>query len=257
MLGRGDEFRTGASVHGKTPESPFTSSIPVYCAPRSLQGVLPPSAQDTTFRSSQSAPPFRSLRCSITSIMPVSSVWFRQILAGGGPVSLVGFCGSRSLPASSSSLVSSVVGSVVASGRGVAVGCASGADALVRSSCPSAQVFAVASGRWGSGPGAFAARSSALVRAVAASGSGAGFVGFVAGPCPAGVVPARSWRSGSSVSGSWSSLALAAGLGVPVVVFPVGWAWRPPAWSGGRWVSAGRGVWASGWRWVPAQLGLF
>ena len=181
----------------------------------------------------------------------------RQILVGGGFVSLVGFCGSRSLPASAGPLVSSVVGSVVASGRGVAVGCAAGADSLVRAACPGAQVFAVATGCWGAGPGAFAARSSALVRAVAASGPGAGFVGFVAGPCPGSVVRARSWRSGTAVSGSWSSLALAAGLGLPVVVFAVGWAWRPRAWAGGRWAPAGSGVWACGLRWVPAQLGLF
>ena len=49
-------------------------------------------------------------------------------------MSLVGFCGSRSLPPSSSALVASIVGSVLRSGRGVAAGCALGADALVVSS---------------------------------------------------------------------------------------------------------------------------
>jgi hypothetical protein len=131
---------------------------------------------------------------------------------------------------------------------------------LVRQAAPGAVVFAVSSGQWGSGRGAFAARSAALVRAVAASGPGAGLVGFVAGPCPAGIEPARSWRAGSSASGSWSTVALAVGLGLPVVVF-----WcssgpaQLPAWPGGAWAVAGPpgGVWAAGWRWVPGQLGLF
>lgn len=49
-------------------------------------------------------------------------------------MALVGFCGSRSLPSASSALVAGVVGSVLRSGRGVGVGCALGADALVVSS---------------------------------------------------------------------------------------------------------------------------
>lgn len=182
--------------------------------------------------------------------------------------SLVGFTGSRSLAGAWWPLVAAVVGEVLAGGQVVATGCAAGADALVREAAPGAVVFAVASGRWGRGRAAFAARSAALVRAVAASGEGAGLVGFVAGPCPAGIEPARSWRAGSPASGSWSSLALAVGLGLPVVVF-----WCPssgsgqagsgppalPAWPGGAWAVAGPpgGVWAAGWRWVPGQLGLF
>lgn len=65
---------------------------------------------------------------------------------------MVGFCGSRSLPASTdiSALVSGIVGSVLASvpRRGLAVGCSTGGDALVISSALAAgassrlQVFA-------------------------------------------------------------------------------------------------------------------
>lgn len=47
---------------------------------------------------------------------------------------LVGFCGLRSFPASASPLAARVVGSVLASGRDIAVGCSVGADALVVSS---------------------------------------------------------------------------------------------------------------------------
>jgi hypothetical protein len=180
-------------------------------------------------------------------------------------------------------LVSSVVSSVLASGRGVAVGCASGADALALSAALSAGaspvVFAVGgpSGAgfwrgsalalvrraaaagcsvrwWAGGPASvplrrrLRSRSVAFVSAVAASGPGAGLVGFVAG--------------GWSVSpGSWGSVASALAAGLPVVVFPVPGP-RSAAEGGGcaasafprsfrgvgrvRWVRAGSGVWSAG-----------
>ena len=61
-----------------------------------------------------------------------------------------------------------------------------------------------------------ASRSAALVSAVAASGAGRGFVGFVSSPCPAGLVPSPSPSACFSGfgSGSWASLALASGLGL-------------------------------------------
>lgn len=178
---------------------------------------------------------------------------------------LVGFEGSRFLAPSFASLVSSVVASVLRSGRSVATGCARGLDFFVRSSCPSAVVFSVASGRFGSERSAFARRSIALVESVAASGSGAGFVVFVESPCPSGLVPSSSSSrcfSGFG-SGSWASAAFAAGLGLPLVVFWCG-SGSPvlPAWSGGSWVCAGSGVWARGFRFVPSspspeKTGLF
>lgn len=151
----------------------------------------------------------------------------------GSVVLPVGFCGARSLSPSFAPLVSSVVGSVMALGAPVVVGCASGADAFVRSACPAAQVFTVGPAAWG--PGAFAARSAALVRSVAADRGS--LVGFVASPCPVGCAPARSWQGHGS--GSWGALALAVGLGCPVVVFWCG-AGAPvlPAWAGRHWVSA-------------------
>jgi hypothetical protein len=133
-------------------------------------------------------------------------------------VALVGFCGSRSLPPSAAPLVSRVVSSVLAAGRGVAVGCAPGADALLRAAAP---VFRASS--FGVGRPSFARRSAALVAAVASSGPGAGFVGVVSSARPAGPSPSPSPRrrfSGSG-SGSWASLASAAGLSLPVVVFPL------------------------------------
>jgi hypothetical protein len=170
----------------------------------------------------------------------------------GCVVSLIGFCGSRSLSVSWLPLVRRAVGGALASGRGVGVGCAAGADRLVRLAAGGrARVWSVSSGRWGSGRGAFAARSCALVRACAGSGPGAGFVGFVSSPCPAGLlpspVPARCF-SGLG-SGSWASLALAAGLGLPVVVFWCGpgapGAVLPLSW--GVWSPVSSGPFAGGW----------
>ena len=169
-------------------------------------------------------------------------------------MALVGFCGSRSLV--SSPLVAPVVGSVLRSGRGVAVGCAAGADALVRAAAPGCAVFSAAAFPGLPARAALAARSAALVSAVAASGVGAAFVGFVAsGPCPAGLLPARSASRcfAGFGSGSWAALAFAAGVGLPVVVFPVGGpAWLPLAW--GAWSpAAASGVWASAWRLTPPR----
>ena len=222
---------------------------------------------------------------------------------------MVGFCGSRSLPASAgmSALVVGVVGSVLAASprRSVAVGCAVGADTLVVSSAlalgassrlrvfaafgpvsppwPAARVFATgassavssvsgvagalaagASVSWwaGGGPsvplaGRLVCRSSSLVSAVAASGAGRGFVGFVSSPCPAGLDPSPSPSACFSGfgSGSWASLALATGLGLPVVVFPVPPSGLDPSpdlpasWPG-SWVPLS-GAWSGGFRFDP------
>jgi hypothetical protein len=126
-----------------------------------------------------------------------------------------GFTGSRHLAESFKAVVVAAVKHFGA-GHYVAVGCAKGADAMVANSGAPVIVFRV---RSGSPAWAFAARSAQLVRAVRASGAAPRFVAFITHPCPAGIVPARSWKSGSPSSGSWSTLALAAGLGIPVYVF--------------------------------------
>lgn len=173
-----------------------------------------------------------------------------------------GFCGSRSLPASFAPVVAGVVGSLPV-GAAVSVGCSSGADSLVRAAAPGAHVWSVASGGFGGGARSFARRSAALVRSLPVGA--AWFVGFVSSACPAGVAPARSWRSGASVSGSWSSLALAAGVGLRVAVVWCGaGALTLPAWPGGSWVSVSVAPWSdvalpcSLWVWSPvARPSLF
>lgn len=166
------------------------------------------------------------------------------------PFSSVGFCGSRALAPRARCLVAGVVGRVLARGASVSVGCAAGADAFVRAAAgPRARVFRAESRR----PAALVARSVCLVRSLAAA-PGSCLVGFVSVPCPAGIAPAPRWHSGRPCSGSWSSLALAAGLGVPVFVFVVGLSSRSalPAWSGGSWRCVGPGPFCGSWSFVPS-----
>lgn len=168
---------------------------------------------------------------------------------------MVGFEGSRSLSVSFAPQVSALLSSVRASGRGVATGCAKGLDAFVRSACPEALVFRASA--FGVGRSSFARRSAALVRAVAASGPGCGFVVFPARSCPPGLCPSSSSSAcfRGLGSGSWASAAFAAGLGVPLVVFGLPVSALPSSW--GAWVPAGSGPWSAGFRLVPAQGGLF
>jgi hypothetical protein len=103
----------------------------------------------------------------------------------------------------------------------VSVGCASGVDSVVRCSFPSASVFSVSSFLVGGRVcrASFARRSSALVSFCASSGGL--LVAFPLGACPPSVVPSSSFFGAGS--GSWGSVALAVGLGCPVlVVLPAG-----------------------------------
>ena len=182
----------------------------------------------------------------------------RVFVRGGGlPVAVAsvlrfagsfGFSGSRgAAPA-----VCSAVAAAVPRGSAVFVGCAGGVDAAFRGFFPGASVFFASS--FGSGRGSFAARSVACVRAVAAAGACLPplWVGFPSGACPAGLVPSASSSRAfcGSGSGSWASLAFAAGSGVPCLVF----GFAPP--SGWGFVSLGGGWWFSGWP-SSSQLSFF
>ena len=158
-----------------------------------------------------------------------------SVLVGPG---LVGFSGSRGLPPA---VLSSVLCLRSRSVGSSLVGCAAGVDSSVRSGLRSSSspitVFTAAA--FGSNRGAFAARSSALVRAIA-NGGGV-LVSFPASPCPVGLLPSAS-SSGAFCglgSGTWASLAFAVGSGVPCWVFapcgvPSGWGFAP---CGGDWFS--------------------
>jgi hypothetical protein len=273
--------------------SPFPPLAPLLLSVSSAPAALPALPRCARWPAVLALPassPFPPLACSFSLRGLVAPALLRFVFAavpvlaclpgpgsasacvffpGGWPVvsppspparPLVGFSGSRSLPASWSALVVSVVSAVSSAGRGVAVGCASGADLAVRSACPASSPALVFRASAFPGPAAarLARRSASLVAAVARSGSGRGFVGFVSSPCPASVFPSPSAAACfcGAGSGSWASLALAAGLGLSVVVFWCGGGAPslPSAW--GSWVPAGAGVWARGWRLVPAAARL-
>jgi hypothetical protein len=156
--------------------------------------------------------------------------------------SVVGFSGARRPSASTVMAVRWALAQLSDATR-VVVGCADGVDALVRATIPPARlrVFAVAAG--GFGRGAFAARSIACVRAVAAADGL--WVSFPDGNCPLGLLPAASAAAcfAGYGSGSWASLALALGLQMRALVFlppgisiPMGWGFCPVPHCPGWWV---------------------
>jgi hypothetical protein len=160
-----------------------------------------------------------SLASVVGSVLPPSVV---ALVAGARSLA---FSGSRSVVPS----VLAPVLSLVSPRAFVAVGCASGVDAAVRSGLEGACVFRAASFSASSWSARLALRSAAVVRA----GSGRSpslVVVFPSSVCPAGLVPSSSpslcFRGLGS--GSWASAAFAAGLGVPLLVFaPLG----VPAWG--------------------------
>ena len=169
--------------------------------------------------------------------------------------STFGFSGSRK---GSDRAALEQAAAAVPPGSQVLVGCAKGVDAYFRERFPAAEVFSVASGQWGQGRGAYAARSTACVRAVKAAGGL--WVSFPASPCPAGLLPSASSSQcfNGQKAGTWSSLALALGSGVPCLVrlpsgvaVPRGWDLSPvpgsPGWLGCP-VALGS---------APVQLSLF
>lgn len=166
-------------------------------------------------------------------------------------VPALGISGSRApAPASLSALAA--LAAAIPAGSAVLVGDAPGIDRRAVQLLPQAQVFAAAAFGTARTPGhaRLVARSVACVRACAAARGV--WCAFPAQPCPAGLQPSAR-PSACFVgfgSGTWASLALALGLGLPSVLFlPAG---APPAGWG---LSAVGGGW-----WVvqpPAQHSLF
>lgn len=196
------------------------------------------------------------------------------------PRSVVAVAGSRRLPPEPSALVAQVARELVAGGCSLVVGCCVGADAAVLAPVPGA-LGAALPGRavrvlcaWGPG-GAGAGPTSAGRAVLAAEASGVS-IRWWAGGGPSVPLVARLARrtravvaeasaglvvfpASPSSRGSWLAAAAAVARGLPVLVFPVGFAAELlPQLGVGRWVPAGgAGMWDSAWRWVPDQDGLF
>lgn len=171
------------------------------------------------------------------------------------PTPHVAFTGPRNLQLRFYPMVKMVTEAVIASRRRVVVGCAWGLDNMVRracevnehdfklfavkESCPACKGQFLQSGnaedgeppgycpvcigtgcRYGSGKGAFVNRSVAMVKFLTGTDKGRGLIGFPDRPCPSGIYPSQDWTSGENPSGTWSTIALAIGLNIPVVLFP-------------------------------------
>ncbi|BBL77541.1 hypothetical protein [Methylomagnum ishizawai] len=189
-------------------------------------------------------------------------------MAGG----VVAVAGSRALPPAGLALVQRVARALVASGRSLAVGCASGADAAVLGAVPASAVSVFAA----FGPGGVGSCPVSAVSAVAAvAAAGGSVVWWAGGPASVPLAARLAARSAAVVGaassgcvvffgspcsrGSLLAASLAAGRSLPVVAFPVGFPGSAlPSLGAGSWVPCSRGgVWASAWSWVPAQAGLF
>ena len=207
-------------------------------------------------------------------------------------MALVGFCGSRDLPPHQRKLVSSVVYAVARAERGIAVGCAQGADAIALRECftptwalraPMVRVFA-AFGPNGQGDGEWSAtqlvqKISYLPMAMAGGNGGLRVVvnWWAGGDSSVDLITRLKARSDAMVSavaasgegqglvafvtagpsqspGTWRTIRQAYKRGIPVVVFGCRCTLRSfPSLGKGRWVSAGSGVWKRGWRWLSAD----
>jgi hypothetical protein len=185
-----------------------------------------------------------------------------------GPV--VALAGPRDLPGAEAARVGEVARALVGAGRSLAVGCCVGADeAALQEAGPGSPAVRVlaAWGPAGEGAGPASAVASVLAHEAAGgpvawwAGGGAAVplrarlaarTRAVVGAADAGLVV---WlRPGSR--GSRLAAEAAVGRGLPVVAFPVGGG-SLPSLGPGSWVPAGAGPWAAGWRWAPAQGGLF
>lgn len=157
-------------------------------------------------------------------------------------------CPSPQLAASASGFVAALA---AGAWQGVlAVGCADGIDAIGRD-CPlppdRLAVFSAQGGMaW-----QLAARSSCLVSFLARSGGC--LACFPGTACPPKLLPCASWRPAGG-SGTWGTLCLALGTGVPVLLFFPGPAILAPAPVARRFSSLGPAWWLAA---PPPQLALF
>ena len=167
--------------------------------------------------------------------------------------STFGFSGSRSLSGSQFLLCSQLAAQVSAAGGMVATGCAHGADAAARQGSGSQAVIFTSSS---SKPYALVNRSVQFIQFLAGSPHPV-LVSFPNCLCPAGLLPSpfKSKCFAGFGSGSWASLALASGLGVPLLVYLPSNLVPPTLW--GNWSHLQSSVFNGFWHLPSKQLSLF
>ncbi len=153
--------------------------------------------------------------------------------------STVGFFGSRALIGSATAQVCTLASEAVMAGTAVYTTCGTGAAAAARACAPTAIVFS----RTFAGHGALPARATRFVRALAVAPAPV-LICWPGRSCPMGLLPDSRWQPCGS--GSWSELALAVGLDVPVRIFLPPMCSPPLAWGNWTVVDAGSlsGAWA-------------
>jgi len=158
------------------------------------------------------------------------------------PFSTVGFTGSRHLSGRAYTHLQRTVTALAAAGKPLHVGCARGADAAVRSASPHSllTVHRATTRR----PFHLVQRSIRMVNALAAAQSPL-LVATPLGEPPKRFTPSSHWQSCGS--GSWSTVLLAAGLCIPVILLHS----QPPMWWQG-WQPLSLHPFAGGY-YLPAQ----
>lgn len=150
--------------------------------------------------------------------------------------SVVGFSGSRA--SASAVAAAEALFPLVPESAKVLVGCAPGVDLATRLYFRNAEVFEVKEFGGLNFRAALAARSAAMVKKLHSLGGL--LIAFPSGVCPSAVRPSP--RFFGSGSGTWGSIAFAAGIGCPVlVVLPQGISVPPWLSSGG--IEAAPSVW--------------
>lgn len=191
---------------------------------------------------------------------------------------MIAFTGPRELHKKHEPLVSAVVD--VFKRSNVAVGCAGGLDEIIVDVFPDKRllnIFAAfgqngegaakksnvsgvmraagdgATVHWWAGGGAsvnltkrLSNRSLSMTVAVANSEGMKGIIGFPDRAPSSPWVKYGKWYS--CHSGTWGTIATAASIGLPVVIFPCGDFSLPDLPIAGRWDRAGDGIWADAWK---------
>lgn len=177
------------------------------------------------------------VRSVVPAPVPSVPACVARVFSVVGGFSFFGFSGSRSVVSPGCSVLSGLLRGRSFSG---VVGCARGVDSFFASAFPSLSVVSASS--FGSGRSSFARRSVAVVSRVASAGGL--WCSFPASSCPSGLVPSgvSSRCFAGFSSGSWSSLAFAAGSGCACLVFlpaglvfPLGWSLFGFSSLGGGW----------------------
>ncbi|WP_456378823.1 hypothetical protein [Thiolapillus sp.] len=175
--------------------------------------------------------------------------------------------GSRQLPSGGAALVGGVARVLVRSGGSLVVGCATGADAAVLNSVPSSLVLCLSAfGRGGAG----SCRVSAVQQVQAHHAAGGAVQWWAGGPASVPLPARLRGRTAAVVAAANSGLVaffgspasrgsalacrMAAGRGLPVVAFPLGFhGLQLPVLGAGQWVPCERGrVWSGAWQWQVA-----